>query len=313
MLDGRRGVQQPGPAAALPPGLGRPSGARRCGRGGRSCRRGRRSGSCPARPRRAADRPRRGPPPSWSARPPSGSPRTWCSCDAEHGHGRGRLPAAHAAEPCRRPGRRVVRAVLAGGGRHAHDPLTAVAGGGHDRRRPGRSRRRGGPRSTGSSRARRRRCAERAARAPVPRDGRAPGVSVSDRSGPHGGHDRRDRSHGAPTGSRARVSGWQGDGSGRSQARRHDHDAMTTRDPDHPRPRTADELPTEMLERFRSRAGELDRTNAYFEEDLAELRVRRLPGRRRARATTAGGASTWPRWPPASVAWPATRRRRRWR
>ena len=27
-----------------------------------------------------------------------------------------------------------------------------------------------------------------------------------------------------------------------------------------------------MLERFRARAGELDRTNAYFEEDLAELR-----------------------------------------
>lgn len=33
------------------------------------------------------------------------------------------------------------------------------------------------------------------------------------------------------------------------------------------------ELPVEMLERFRSRAGELDRTNAYFEEDLAELRA----------------------------------------
>jgi alkylation response protein AidB-like acyl-CoA dehydrogenase len=32
------------------------------------------------------------------------------------------------------------------------------------------------------------------------------------------------------------------------------------------------ELPTEMLERFRSRAGELDRTNAYFTDDLAELR-----------------------------------------
>src|SRR5688500_15638071 len=31
-------------------------------------------------------------------------------------------------------------------------------------------------------------------------------------------------------------------------------------------------LPTEMLERFRSRAGALDRANAYFEEDLAELR-----------------------------------------
>ena len=31
-------------------------------------------------------------------------------------------------------------------------------------------------------------------------------------------------------------------------------------------------LPTSMLERFRSRAGELDRTNTYFDEDLAELR-----------------------------------------
>ena len=33
------------------------------------------------------------------------------------------------------------------------------------------------------------------------------------------------------------------------------------------------ELPIEMLERFRSRAGELDRTNTYFHEDLAELRA----------------------------------------
>jgi len=32
------------------------------------------------------------------------------------------------------------------------------------------------------------------------------------------------------------------------------------------------ELPTELLEGFRARAGELDRTNAYFHEDLAELR-----------------------------------------
>ena len=31
-------------------------------------------------------------------------------------------------------------------------------------------------------------------------------------------------------------------------------------------------LPTSMLERFRSRADELDRTNSYFDEDLAELR-----------------------------------------
>src|SRR5688500_7736514 len=33
------------------------------------------------------------------------------------------------------------------------------------------------------------------------------------------------------------------------------------------------QLTTEMLERFRARAGDLDRTNAYFEEDLAELRA----------------------------------------
>jgi alkylation response protein AidB-like acyl-CoA dehydrogenase len=39
---------------------------------------------------------------------------------------------------------------------------------------------------------------------------------------------------------------------------------------DAPRQRT--ELPTDMLERFRSRAGELDRTNTYFHDDLAELR-----------------------------------------
>ena len=32
------------------------------------------------------------------------------------------------------------------------------------------------------------------------------------------------------------------------------------------------ELPTAMLEGFRSRAGELDRSNSYFHEDLAELR-----------------------------------------
>jgi alkylation response protein AidB-like acyl-CoA dehydrogenase len=31
-------------------------------------------------------------------------------------------------------------------------------------------------------------------------------------------------------------------------------------------------LPIEMLERFRARAGELDRANAYFDDDLAELR-----------------------------------------
>jgi alkylation response protein AidB-like acyl-CoA dehydrogenase len=37
------------------------------------------------------------------------------------------------------------------------------------------------------------------------------------------------------------------------------------------RPRPT-ELPEDMLERFRDRAGDLDRTNAYFDEDLQELR-----------------------------------------
>src|SRR5215218_4402003 len=35
---------------------------------------------------------------------------------------------------------------------------------------------------------------------------------------------------------------------------------------------TRTELPSDMLERFRARAGELDRTNTYFHEDLEELR-----------------------------------------
>ena len=43
-------------------------------------------------------------------------------------------------------------------------------------------------------------------------------------------------------------------------------DTITT-----PSPARLRELPTDMLERFRARAGELDRTNAYFHEDLAEL------------------------------------------
>ncbi|MET0458145.1 MAG: acyl-CoA dehydrogenase family protein [Ilumatobacteraceae bacterium] len=40
-----------------------------------------------------------------------------------------------------------------------------------------------------------------------------------------------------------------------------------------PRSPSRTELPSDMLERFRTRAGELDRTNAYFAEDLAELRA----------------------------------------
>jgi alkylation response protein AidB-like acyl-CoA dehydrogenase len=43
----------------------------------------------------------------------------------------------------------------------------------------------------------------------------------------------------------------------------------TTTNADAPR---LTELPTDMLERFRGRAAELDRTNTYFHEDLAELR-----------------------------------------
>lgn len=38
------------------------------------------------------------------------------------------------------------------------------------------------------------------------------------------------------------------------------------------RPRAAAALPTDLLERFRSRAAALDRDNAYFSDDLAELR-----------------------------------------
>ena len=36
---------------------------------------------------------------------------------------------------------------------------------------------------------------------------------------------------------------------------------------------TRRELPSDLLEGFRSRAAALDRANAYFEEDLAELRA----------------------------------------
>ncbi|MBL7498393.1 acyl-CoA/acyl-ACP dehydrogenase [Frankia sp. CNm7] len=46
----------------------------------------------------------------------------------------------------------------------------------------------------------------------------------------------------------------------------------STTDTDSPVRRRPTELPVEMLERFRSRAGELDRANAYFDEDLRELR-----------------------------------------
>jgi alkylation response protein AidB-like acyl-CoA dehydrogenase len=38
-------------------------------------------------------------------------------------------------------------------------------------------------------------------------------------------------------------------------------------------PRTRTELPSDLLERFRARAPELDRANTYFHEDLAELRA----------------------------------------
>jgi alkylation response protein AidB-like acyl-CoA dehydrogenase len=43
-------------------------------------------------------------------------------------------------------------------------------------------------------------------------------------------------------------------------------DTITT-----PRPQRLIELPTDMLERFRARAGELDAANAYIHDDLAEL------------------------------------------
>ena len=44
----------------------------------------------------------------------------------------------------------------------------------------------------------------------------------------------------------------------------------TIRTTTRPTPRLS-ELPTDLLEGFRARAGELDRTNAYFHDDLAEL------------------------------------------
>lgn len=48
-------------------------------------------------------------------------------------------------------------------------------------------------------------------------------------------------------------------------------DTLTPTDtPTRPQP---PQLPTEMLERFRVRAGDLDRSNDYFAEDLAELRA----------------------------------------
>jgi alkylation response protein AidB-like acyl-CoA dehydrogenase len=47
---------------------------------------------------------------------------------------------------------------------------------------------------------------------------------------------------------------------------------MTTTDTTITRPKERlDELPVEMLERFRDRADELDRTNQYFHQDLADL------------------------------------------
>jgi hypothetical protein len=70
-------------------------------------------------------------------------------------------------------------------------------------------------------------------------------------------------------------------------------------------------LPTDMLERFRSRAEKLDIDNTYFDEDLAELR---LVGYLAAAVpqTWAAGGSTWPSWRRASGGSPAMRRPPRW-
>ena len=46
------------------------------------------------------------------------------------------------------------------------------------------------------------------------------------------------------------------------------HDTLTLTPPTE----STHELPEEVLERFRDRAGDLDRTNSYFDEDLRELR-----------------------------------------
>ena len=83
-----------------------------------------------------------------------GQPEEAVVADAEHGHGGGRLPSTDPAQPGRRPRRGVIGAVLAGGRRHAHDPLPVVGRPRPSRRRRGTSRRRGGPRWTGWSRAR---------------------------------------------------------------------------------------------------------------------------------------------------------------
>ena len=78
-------------------------------------------------------------------------------------------------------------------------------------------------------------------------------------------------------------------------------------------PKPLTHLTVEMLERFRARVAGLDEANAYFDEDLAELRefgyLRALPCLR----TWAVGVSTSPRCPPANGAWLATRRRPLWR
>src|SRR5690606_34167663 len=83
----------------------------------------------------------------------------------------------------------------------------------------------------------------------------------------HAGEDGARPSRPAPTGSR--PAGARGSRRDRRDRPRAHGRAMTTTTTDTTLGRA---LPTEMLERFRARAGELDRTNAYFEEDLAELR-----------------------------------------
>ena len=196
----------------------------------------------------------------------------WCSATPSTAMAAAASQRRTRPEPGRRPGRRVGGAVLAGGGRHAHDPLAAVARRRPSRRRRGRSRRRGGPRPTGSCP----RSAMASARGGACVDGRA---CVARRPLPPRSHGARRRCE--PMGATVRAAA--------AHRRRHEHA---------PRPRTRPTAHRAADRRCSSASAPAPAsstaTNAYFHEDLAELRDARLPRRRRARRTSAAGASTWP-------------------
>ena len=170
--------------------------------------------------------------------------------DAEHRHRGVRLPAAHLTEPGRGPDDRVGRAVLAGGGRDADDPIAVVDRGGHD---PGREV--GLVVGVGPDRQ------DRSGH------GRQP---VAGGVGSYVGHATEHRS-GRCRRARIRSPAAGAEGSAVT-ATTSIIGPMTMTLIQNPTKQRI-ELPTDMLERFRARAGELDRTNAYFDEDLAELRA----------------------------------------